>query len=98
MKNNNKRIAQQAAAQRKRDERAAKHTAMMAAHATRREAIDTYNAGYDMWVKAGCIGPMPIHPDVAKERAEERRMAAQRDAGYEDLIAAAAELGIELHA
>jgi hypothetical protein len=81
----------------KREARAAVHAAMMARHAERRTAISLWEAAWDLWTAADCIGPEPIHPDNVGQRRQDREFTALDTARQQrELVLAANELGIDL--
>lgn len=77
-----------------RIQRAARHDALMAHHAERKaERVAAYNAwqtAYDYWEATG-KGPEPIHPDAVTGG-----VVPSDKYGDDDLLRAAAELGIDL--
>lgn len=92
MTKQNKRTLAQAKAAARKAERAAKHGAMLAAHAERRTRILQWETAWDLWIAADCKGPRPVHPyDLTLN-------SGQMEADTAELLAAAAELGIDLAA
>lgn len=88
---------QMSAAAERREAKRVAHEAMMAQHEAHRAnqqaaraAMKAYNAYWSAWLRDGCKGPKPVHPDNV-------RGIVRRD-DDSDLVSAAAELGIDIAA
>jgi hypothetical protein len=89
----NRRSKNAALAVARKRERQERHAALMAQHAARRAerdaAIAAWETAYDYWEATG-KGPEPIHPDAVIGGIVNDKY------GDDDLLHAAAELGIDL--
>ena len=96
-----------------RDAKAAKVAAMAAQHAAHKAAVVQWENAYVAWAEADYRGPRPVDPRGSENEAGwqfrlatdgrvfERTMRdadAPSDADYDDLMAAAAEIGIDIRA